>query len=67
MGRVNPGAEGNLHRANDAAKDAVHDISQGRNPSDALGQAGGELRRAGEKTADALRDDVRQNLRRNEA
>ncbi|MBZ9750662.1 hypothetical protein K7W42_07280 [Deinococcus sp. HMF7604] len=73
LGRLDPGAESNLHRAGDAAKDAVHDVTQGRNPSDALHQAGGELHRAGEKSAEArrnpaddLKDDVLRNIKRSD-
>ncbi|GAA5515037.1 hypothetical protein Dcar01_03801 [Deinococcus carri] len=54
--RVNPGVEGNLARAGDAAKDAVSKVAQGENPGDAMRTAGGELRRAGEKTVDQAQD-----------
>lgn len=59
MKRVNPGPEGNLTRAADAAKTAVSSAVQGESPSASLHTAGGELRRAGEKTADRLGDDLR--------
>ncbi|MVN85224.1 hypothetical protein GO986_00370 [Deinococcus sp. HMF7620] len=74
LGRLDPGAEGNLHRAGDAAKDAVHDVAQGRNPGGALKQAGGELHRAAEKAteaqrhpADELKDDVLRQVKRSDA
>lgn len=54
--RVNPGAEGNLARAGDAAKDAVGKVMHGEDPSSAVKDAGGELKRAGEKTLDAAGD-----------
>ncbi|GAA5533991.1 YtxH domain-containing protein [Deinococcus aluminii] len=50
--QVNPGVEGNLARAGDAAKDAVSDVMRGDDPRASLRDAGGELRRAGEKAAD---------------
>ncbi|UBV44195.1 hypothetical protein LAJ19_15440 (plasmid) [Deinococcus taeanensis] len=56
MKRMNPGAEGNLTRAGDAARSAGQDLMQGQNPSDAMHRAGGEMRRAGEKTMDAVQD-----------
>lgn len=61
--RVNPGVEGNLARAGDAAKDAVSRVAQGENPGDAMRTAGGELRRAGEKTVDQAQDRA-QDLKR---
>lgn len=57
--RVNPGPQGNLARAGDAVKTAVSSVAQGNSPSDSLHTAGGELRRAGEKTADRLGDELR--------
>lgn len=56
--RVNPGPEGNLARAGDAAKDAVSDVMEGRSPGDALKSAGGELKRGGEKAVDNARDNL---------
>lgn len=56
--RVNPGPEGNLARAADAAKGAVSDVMEGRSPGDALKSAGGELQRGGEKAADNARDNL---------
>ena len=74
LGRLDPGTSGNLHRASEAAQDAVHDVTQGRSSGDALGQVGGELRRTGEKSADAatdqtseLRNVVRRSLDKHDA
>lgn len=50
------GVEGNLNRAKHAAKDGVEDVRDGQHPGDALQRVGGELHRAGEKTADRLKD-----------
>lgn len=54
--RLNPGTEGNLTRAGDAARGAVQDLVQGHSPAPGLHTAGGELRRAGEKTVEASGD-----------
>lgn len=54
--RVSPGIEGNLARAGDAAKDAVGAVMRGDDASGAAKDAYGELKRAGEKTADAAQD-----------
>lgn len=59
LARVNPGAEGNLARAGDAAKDAVSKVMHGDDPRDSVQATGGELRRAGEKAADQAQDKVR--------
>lgn len=56
LGQADPGVEGNLNRAKDAAKDVVEDVRGGQHPGDALQRVGGELHRAGEKTADRLKD-----------
>ncbi|MEF2278092.1 hypothetical protein V3W47_07245 [Deinococcus sp. YIM 134068] len=56
--RVSPDTEGNLARAGDAAKSAVSDVMQGRSPGDSLKAAGGEVQRAGEKTAQNIKDDL---------
>ncbi|MFC4424987.1 YtxH domain-containing protein [Deinococcus navajonensis] len=58
--RLNPGPEGNLTRAADAAKGAVQNLVQGRSPAEDLQSAGGELRRAGEKTVDSVGEVVDQ-------
>jgi hypothetical protein len=63
MKRVNPGPEGNLARAGDAAKDAVSKVTQGENPRNAVQAAGGELGRAGEKSLDHAQDRA-QDLKR---
>lgn len=52
LGTIDPGLQGNLKRAADAAKDAVHDVAQGDSPTDAVRRAAGEVKRAGEKAAD---------------
>ncbi|WP_216322338.1 YtxH domain-containing protein [Deinococcus aestuarii] len=57
--QVSPGLEGHLARAGDAAKDAVSDVMRGDDPRDALRDAGGERRRAGEKAADQAGDKLR--------
>ncbi|MFC4638322.1 YtxH domain-containing protein [Deinococcus hohokamensis] len=54
--RLNPGPEGNLTRAADAAKGAVQDLVQGHSPASGLRTAGGELQRAGEKTVESSGD-----------
>ena len=59
--RLNPGPEGNLSRAGDAAQDALGDAVQGRTPLDAAKRAGGELGRAAEKTAASVQDDLKKN------
>ncbi|MFC3834180.1 YtxH domain-containing protein [Deinococcus rufus] len=67
LGRLDPGVQGNLTRAGDAVKDAVGDLAQGRNPSDAFQRTGGEVRRAGEKAMDSAKDswdDVKDGARR---
>lgn len=56
--RVNPGPEGNLARAGDAAKDAVSDLAEGRSPGAALHSAGGELKRGAEKAVDNAKDNL---------
>lgn len=63
MKRVNPGPEGNLARAGDAAKNAVSKMTQGDDPHSAAQAAGGELRRAAEKTLDHAQDRA-QDLKR---
>lgn len=54
--RVNPGPEGNLARAGDAAKDAVSKVTHGDDPRSAVQAVGGELKRAGEKSLDHAQD-----------
>lgn len=56
LGRADPGVQGNLTRAGDAAKDAWQDIKQGESPADALKGAAGEVKRGAEKTVDAAQD-----------
>jgi hypothetical protein len=56
LGQVDPGVEGHLNRAKDAAKDGLADLRDGRHPGDALQRMGGEVQRAGEQTADRLKD-----------
>ncbi|WP_295813816.1 YtxH domain-containing protein [uncultured Deinococcus sp.] len=56
IGQLDPGVQGNLARAGDAVKDAVSDLGQGKNPTDAAGRAAGEVQRAGEKTAEQGKD-----------
>lgn len=57
--RVSPGAEGNLARAGDAARDAVSKVAQGDDPRSAVHAVGGELKRAGEKSLDHAQDKAR--------
>lgn len=54
--QVNPGVQGNLARAGEAAKDAVSDLAQGQSPAANLHRVGGELGRAGEKKMDQVQD-----------
>lgn len=56
--RVNPGPEGNMTRAGDAIKTGASQVVHGESPVVSIQTAGGELRRAGEKTADRLQDDL---------
>ena len=65
--RVNPGVQGNVTRAGDAARDAVSDLKQGKNPTDAVQRAAGETQRAGEKVGDhaaATWHDVKDGIHR---
>jgi hypothetical protein len=67
LGRFDPGLQGNLTRAGDAVKDAVGDLAQGKNPSDAFQRTAGEVKRAGEKAVDGAKDtwdDVKDGARR---
>lgn len=56
LGQADPGTKGNLNRAGAAVKDAAHAVVHGDDPSSAVRAAGGELKRAGEKTVDAAQD-----------
>ncbi|WP_309572865.1 hypothetical protein [Deinococcus sp.] len=60
LGQIDPGIKGNLSRAGDAVKDAVHDVSAGKSPADAVQRAAGEGKRAGEKAVDSAKDIARQ-------
>lgn len=61
--RVNPGPEGNLARAGDAAKEALSKVVQGDSPRDAVRTAAGEMQRGGEKTIDQAQSGA-QDLKR---
>ena len=56
LNRADPGVQGNLSRAGDAAKSAVDDLRDGRNPGDNFGKVAGEVHRAGEKVVDGAKD-----------
>jgi hypothetical protein len=56
LARLNPGVQGNVSRGADAVRDAARDVRSGANPTDAFQRAGGEARRAAEKTADGIKD-----------
>jgi hypothetical protein len=58
LGQADPGVQGNLNRAGEAAKDAVQAGLHGDDPSRSAKAAVGELKRAGEKTIDAAQDKV---------
>lgn len=65
LARLNPGVQGNVTRAGDAAKQALGSALQGKNPSDAAQDAAGELKRAGEKGLDHVKDRV-EDLKKND-
>ncbi len=56
IGQANPGAEGNMNRAGEAAKDAVKAGVHGDDPSGKAQAAMGEVNRAGEKLGNQVRD-----------
>ena len=56
ISKVSPGVEGNLNRAGEAAQDAVKLGLHGDDPSGAADSAIGEVKRAGEKLGDQVKD-----------
>ena len=56
LGQADPGVEGNLNRAGEAAKSALQAGLRGDDPSGSAKAAVGEVKRAGEKVGDALKD-----------
>ena len=58
MGQADPGIEGNLNRADAAGKNALQAGMHGDDPSSAAKAAVGEVKRAGEKVGDAVKDKV---------
>jgi len=67
LGQADPGVKGNFNRAGTAVKEATQSVMHGDDPSTAVKAAGGELKRAGEKTVDAAQDkldDLKDNVQR---
>ena len=56
IGQADPGVEGDLNRAGGDAKDAVQAGLQGEDPRSAAKAAVGEVKRAGEKMGDSVKD-----------
>lgn len=56
LGQADPGVQGNLNRAGEAARGALQAALRGDDPSSSAKAAVGEVKRAGEKVGDALED-----------
>jgi len=56
IGQADPGVEGNLNRAGEAAKNALKAGIQGGDPSSAAKATLGEVKRAGEKVGNTVKD-----------
>jgi len=56
IGQSDPGVEGNLNRAAEAGKNALQAVVHGDDPSSAAKAAVGEVKRAGEKAGDTVKD-----------
>jgi len=56
IGQADPGVEGNLNRVGEAGKNALQAAVHGEDPSNAAKAAAGELKRAGEKAGDTVKD-----------
>ncbi|WP_407572893.1 hypothetical protein [Deinococcus altitudinis] len=56
IGHADPGVEGNLNRAGEAGKNALQAGMHGDDPSSAANAAVGEVKRAGEKAGETVKD-----------